>query len=377
MSEFFEPPAVRPEPPRRERTRTPPWLGAPRGTLPGVLPVALVLARTEQVAVCLTGLVAYPEGFEFDLLTMAGEEADDLDPLLFEGRRLRHRRNRGGAGEIPEGMLRFGVEFADGRKATNTADPLAHLGGGLHRFSKITHGAEAEQAPAGPVLQLGGGGGGGGNWRQSVWIWPLPPPGTLTFVCQWPEAAIALTRHEVQAQPLLDAAARAQVIFPEAEDGEESERSESPEDGGEGQGGGSPARNGEGWGGGGSPARNGEVWGGGGSPARNGEGWGGGGSPARNGGKRVQRVALRAAGRANAESRPRAKDERQDRPRHRGQLRPGAGLRPRAGSGASPIGTRSSRCAISSGVATRWRSLGSTSASAAPSSNSISPRWHP
>jgi hypothetical protein len=76
--------------------------------------------------------------------------------------------------------------------------------------------SERPQAPAGPVLSLGGGGGGDGNWRQSIWIWPLPPPGRLTFVCQWPEANIELTSNDIGAQLILDAATRAQVIFSDA-----------------------------------------------------------------------------------------------------------------------------------------------------------------
>ena len=46
--------------------REPRWVGPPRGTLPGVVAIALVLARTDKVAVCLSHIAAYPAGFEFD-----------------------------------------------------------------------------------------------------------------------------------------------------------------------------------------------------------------------------------------------------------------------------------------------------------------------
>ncbi len=65
------------------------------------------------------------------------------------------------------------------------------------------------------MLSTGGGSAGGANWTQSIWIWPLPPPGRLTFVCQWPAAGIELTRHDVDASLILDAATRAQVLFPD------------------------------------------------------------------------------------------------------------------------------------------------------------------
>jgi hypothetical protein len=99
--------------------------------------------------------------------------------------------------EIPPELLRFGVQFSDGSKATNT--------GGFH---------PDPQPPARPVMHAGGGGGGGGrSWRRTQWVWPLPPPGALTLVCEWPSMDIPVTRGELDAQPILDAAARAQVIF--------------------------------------------------------------------------------------------------------------------------------------------------------------------
>ena len=61
-----------------------------------------------------------PEGFEFDLaVVVARSEGEDelLDPMLFGPGP--HRLRRGG-GEVPDAMLRIGVQFADGRKATNT-----------------------------------------------------------------------------------------------------------------------------------------------------------------------------------------------------------------------------------------------------------------
>jgi hypothetical protein len=39
--------------------------------------------------------------------------------------------------------------------------------------------------------------------------------GPLSLVCEWPAAGIALTRVEIDAQTILDAADRAQVLFPD------------------------------------------------------------------------------------------------------------------------------------------------------------------
>jgi hypothetical protein len=195
MSDFFDRPPPSPPPPRY---RQPPWVGPPRGTLPGVVATELLLAQTEKVAVYIGRMAAYPSGFEFDVVTIAApqeEEADLLDPMLFGP----HRHRAAGRGsDAASEMLRIGVQFADGRKATNL--------GGFHQGSG---------PPRGPVLRGGGGGGGGGRWNQSMWVWPLPPPGPLAFVCEWPAANIPVTRHELDARAILDAAARARVVFPD------------------------------------------------------------------------------------------------------------------------------------------------------------------
>jgi hypothetical protein len=214
--EFFEPPAPRPEQPPQPRHELPPWFEAPHGILPGVVALELLLARTSKVAVCATRLEAYPTGFGLELITMADQDDEEgFDPMFFGPHRRRLSRQRGDEIEIPNEMLRFGVEFADGTKATNTADePLVNPAGGTIGTMVMVSDSEPEPAPVAPVLRTGGGGGGGGSWRQSIWIWPLPPPGRLTFVCQWPEAGIELTRHDIDAQIILEAATRAEVIFP-------------------------------------------------------------------------------------------------------------------------------------------------------------------
>jgi hypothetical protein len=166
MGAFFEPPP----PPERHapapRYRTPSWVGPPQGTLPSVVPFERVLARTEAVAVCLARLAVYPTGFEFQILTMSDDTKCDLDPFLFERRaRRRHPDDIDG---IPPEMLRLGLRFADGSKVTN-----------------VTPHWPDNTRPSKPILtEMGGGGGAGGDWEQTFWIWPLPPPGPLIFVCE-------------------------------------------------------------------------------------------------------------------------------------------------------------------------------------------------
>ena len=101
---------------------------------------------------------------------------------------------------LPDDFLRFGVEFADGAKATNLPGPPGPPG-----------------EPAGPLLLQRGGGGGGSRWDQTYWVWPLPPPGPLAFVCEWPAEEISLTRAEIDAELVLGAAAKAEILWDEPE----------------------------------------------------------------------------------------------------------------------------------------------------------------
>jgi hypothetical protein len=172
------------------------WLGPPDNVLGVSVPVEpLLLARTDAVAVSLGGFLAYPTGMEFTLAARRRllEEEDDW---FGQQLHLRHRRGR----EVPPAFLRFGVEFSDGRKATNV--------GGWHvRFDP------REEPPDEPVLIDRGGGGGGTRFDQGYWLWPLPPPGRLGFVTEWPSEGVALTRVDVDAAAILEASARATTLW--------------------------------------------------------------------------------------------------------------------------------------------------------------------
>lgn len=162
------------------------------------MPLELVLARNARAAVALTKFGAYPEGFELEVFVLVAEGEDELDPNTTGHPRGRGRRGRV---DMEREMLRFGVQFADGAKATNLP------GSGREALFR------SDEAPRGPVLMQRGGGGGGGEWRQSFWVWPLPPSGPVTFACEWPAADIPLTKAEIDAQVLIDGAGRAQQMF--------------------------------------------------------------------------------------------------------------------------------------------------------------------
>jgi hypothetical protein len=206
---FFEPPP-RPEP--RDLPEIPkpkPWWEAPTNELGAGVPVRVVLARTDRVAVALTGATAYTTGVQLRLSVRrrhdpgARPEALD-DPMDFP---FGHPSMRHGpqVGDLPPDLLRFGVQFSDGGKATT-------LGGSFPWSAS----GDAEQEPAGPVLNQGGGGGGGGNWDWDFWLWPVPPPGQVTFAVEWPKEGIELSKREVDAGPFIEASRSSEVLWPDA-----------------------------------------------------------------------------------------------------------------------------------------------------------------
>jgi hypothetical protein len=193
----FDPPA-RPPPPEVARAvavSPPTWIGPPHHVLPGIAPIQLILARTDDTVVAIAGIQAYPAGCSFTLslrLRNLSVQEERRAPYPFDSTDLE-------GDPLGDDFLRFGVQFADGRKATTLERPPYDPAG---------------QAPDRPVLRQHGGGGGGGAWDLEHWLWPLPPAGPLAFVCAWPSRGIPKSRVEIDAASIVEAAGRAVTLWP-------------------------------------------------------------------------------------------------------------------------------------------------------------------
>jgi hypothetical protein len=182
------------------------------------VPLRLVLARTDDVVVAIVGASAYSSGIELRIAIRRRprpwRDLDNEDMGAFFGGdpfetpfgRPHLRMNRGR--ELPPALLRFGVQFSDGRKATTVGD-MFPWDYGLDE--------DRGEEPPGPVLMQGGGGGGNGEWESGFWLWPMPPPGPVAFVVEWPAQQVELARQEVDAALFLDAAAKSEVLWSESE----------------------------------------------------------------------------------------------------------------------------------------------------------------
>lgn len=198
---FFD--DLKPPPQEDSEEKTPDWISAPDGWIGAVLPVQELIGRSEEAAISLARIVAYPLGFEvtLDAFTRALSWGWAFDERLGEWHSGEQERP-------PAELLRYGVEFADGRKASN----LSGMFGGT--VVAMSAGDNEEPDPATDIrLVPGGGHGGGRHSRQEFWVWPLPPPGPVAFVCEWPRYGIAESRVELEAASIRAAARNAIEIW--------------------------------------------------------------------------------------------------------------------------------------------------------------------
>ena len=86
---FFEPPARPPADAYRAVAVSPPaWIGPPHNVLPGIAPVQLLIARTDETVVAVAGIQSYPAGFSFTLslrLRNLSVREERRSPYPFDG----------------------------------------------------------------------------------------------------------------------------------------------------------------------------------------------------------------------------------------------------------------------------------------------------
>lgn len=130
------------------------------------LPVSVVLAHTPDAAVAVTHMSAFTTGVAFNLavrLRVApdGPGRGGLYELISP-----HGPPRGDI-ELNRRLL-LGVEYADGRTATNLS---------TNQWPPKHHDDRE------PTLMPNGGGGGELSVDNAFWLSPVPPDGPFTFIC--------------------------------------------------------------------------------------------------------------------------------------------------------------------------------------------------
>jgi hypothetical protein len=170
----------------------------PENEVPVALPINVLLARTDDVAVALVGLQVYTTGVSFTLVVRARPSSElaragRLNELIWE--------HRPGAGRFL-----LGVELADGRRVS-----------GMRMGERDTD----------IVFHSGSGSGGEASVEQSWWLSPLPPAGPLQFVVRCADLGIDETVTELDASAIRRAADDVVTLWP-WEPPPEHRRSEPP-----------------------------------------------------------------------------------------------------------------------------------------------------
>jgi hypothetical protein len=179
---FFDAARVAPAP-APPGYRLPGWLAPPENIEPVTVLVDLVLASAGDLTLSIAQLTVFPTGLSFEL---TGRGYARATHPLFDGPPL------------IDGGLAFGVLFADGRTAIANLSSLRK---------------PLLERPDAPVLRTVSGGCGGGECRTSLWLWPLPPPGPLEFVCEWALEGIPETGASIDGAQLAAAAARCRELW--------------------------------------------------------------------------------------------------------------------------------------------------------------------
>ncbi|BDO42105.1 hypothetical protein [Cellulomonas sp. NTE-D12] len=170
-------------------------LRRPENEIGSAVPVSVVLVRTDDVAVAITSVTAFTTGVALTVAVRMRVPPAGLDRPgdLYRLVSLYPQP------DVPlDRRLLFGVEYADGRAATNLSDDF---------------GSPAPSADE-PMLAPTGGGGDEFSVDHAYFLSPVPPDGPLAFVCSWPVCGIPETRHVVEHLELTTASARSTILWP-------------------------------------------------------------------------------------------------------------------------------------------------------------------
>lgn len=199
---FFPPDPELPEFEEHESVQ-PEWAQAPEDELPALLPVTEVIATTDRVAIALVGVRVHRTGLQLQIerrLRRRGLPAIEWAELT--GVFMEHTPFGGPVALA--GRLRFGIAFEDGERVLADDSPFLRMG-------------DPDAEPEGFLLtRQGRGGGGGGSGyvaNDDLWLWPLPPAGTLELVVQWPAMGIDETRIAVDAAAIEELARRVRPFW--------------------------------------------------------------------------------------------------------------------------------------------------------------------
>lgn len=208
---FFEPPPAPPEPqPLPSRPRRPAWVGPPEDVLPAAVPLDQFAYHTANLVVALYRAEVYGEGCSFHLgvVRRRTQESWQRWQALHQAMSPHGGEAQRAAGEqLPDELVRYGVQYADGSKAT-TLDP-----------SSRSPWRDDAEPPSPPVLKRTEEGSSGDvdqlEYSETLWLWPLPSAEPFDLVMEWPAIGIPFTRVPLDGSGFHQAAERVRPFWPD------------------------------------------------------------------------------------------------------------------------------------------------------------------
>jgi hypothetical protein len=202
---FFEPIPPERTPDRRSVRDFPSWAQPPDAEIGVVLALHQVVARSANVVIVLPTVRAFSTGCMFNVEVTARQ--GDLDPETWWDLRTAPLLSfpvQGRGDRLSNRLLRLGVRYPDGSKATTLERPPLTAKNG---------------PPPGPVLsytpQSSGGRAGASVHAFGLWLWPVPPAEPIEFAVEWPIAGIGLSTVEVDGVAIRTAASGSPRYWPE------------------------------------------------------------------------------------------------------------------------------------------------------------------
>jgi hypothetical protein len=185
------------EPPTPEQMQE--WqrrISPPENELPAGAGITVLLSKTADTAVGISQVEVYSTGFRFSLAVRLRVPHPEAPGGLFA---LIGGHAHPGFPPAAEDRLLFGIEYANGDRASNL-DDFRTRGPGVAAPLTLT--------------RQGGGSSGDLSANQTFWVSPLPPAGPVTFVLAWPAFGITESRTEVDGEAIRAAADRSTLLWP-------------------------------------------------------------------------------------------------------------------------------------------------------------------
>jgi hypothetical protein len=179
----------------RDPRREPPF-----DRLPAVAPLSAVLATTDNVSIALISARVFTDGVEFVIERKIRRKAMSRSDF----RSLTQNDRFTSDEESHATRLQYGVLLSDGQKLT-----------GRHFFAEEPR--QTQIPPLSHILVPTDGSGGGSDSRyeyhDGLWLHPLPPPGSIDFVTQWPSGGIEETHTTIDGDMILSLASAVRPLW--------------------------------------------------------------------------------------------------------------------------------------------------------------------